>query len=69
MSVIDKAAEGIVGKPLLSPSEFFAEMKGAVGKNSLYGLIHDGRIKSIRIGRKILIPRSELIDFPAREAA
>lgn len=68
MSVAGKNAEGITLKPFLSPSEFFTEMKGSIGKNSLYGFIHNGRIKSIRVGRKILIPRSELTDFPAREA-
>lgn len=55
--------------PFMSTAEFLAEMNGKIGKNSFYGLLHNGRIKSIRIGRKFLIPRSELTDFPAREAA
>lgn len=69
MSIQTKADEEAGLKPFLSPSEFFDEMKGTIGKNSLYGFIHSGRIKNIRVGRKILIPRSELTDFPTREAA
>jgi excisionase family DNA binding protein len=69
MSVPTNGGNDVASKPFLSPAEFFAEMKGTIGKNSLYGFIHNGRIKSIRVGRKILIPRSELADFPAREAA
>jgi excisionase family DNA binding protein len=69
MSLSTNGGDEAALKPFLSPAEFFAEMKGTIGKNSLYGFVHSGRIKSIRVGRKILIPRSELTDFPAREAA
>lgn len=58
-----------VEKPLLSPEEFGESLHGVIGRNSLYGLLGAGRIKHIRVGRKILIPRSELTDFPAREVA
>lgn len=34
-----------------------------VGKNLLYELIRTKRIKSFRVGRKILIPKKALIDF------
>ena len=54
-------------KPLLSPDEFLQAMQGTIGRNSVYGLIQAKRIKHIRLGRKILIPRSELTDFPLRE--
>ena len=43
-------------------------MQGTLGRNSVYGLIEAGRIKHIRLGRKILIPRSELEEFLIREA-
>jgi excisionase family DNA binding protein len=55
-------------KPLLTPDEFWEGMQKVIGRNSLYGLIQAGRIKHIRVGRKILIPRSELTDFPVRES-
>ena len=39
-----------------------------MGSNSIYELIRASRIKHIRIGRKILIPRSEVEEFARREA-
>ncbi len=53
-------------KPLLTPEEF-KKLIG-IGRNSVYGLLEARKIKSIRVGRKILIPRSELQDFLVREA-
>ncbi len=55
-------------KPLLTPNEFLEALDHAVGRNSLYGLIQAGKIRHLRLGRKILIPRSEVINFPARES-
>lgn len=53
---------------LLTPSEFHSHFQSKIGKNKLYELLHEGRIKSIRLGeRKILIPASELTAWPARE--
>ena len=69
VSVAGKHDDGVTLKPFLSIPEFYRQLGGTVGTNSLYGLVRSGRIKSIKVGRKILIPRSELIDFPAREAA
>ncbi len=54
-------------KPLLTPEEFIKAMQGTIGRNSVYGLVQAGRIKHVRLGRKILIPRSELTDFLVRE--
>ena len=34
-----------------------------IGRNSAYELVRSGRIKSIRIGRNIRIPKSEVIRF------
>ncbi|WP_083656017.1 helix-turn-helix domain-containing protein [Mongoliimonas terrestris] len=31
-----------------------------IGRTKLYGLINEGRIRPIKIGRRVLIPRSEL---------
>ena len=59
----------LLEKPLLSPKEFRTlGLGGAVGRNTVYELIHANRIKHIKLGRKILIPASEIRDFPAREA-
>lgn len=55
-------------KPLLTPTEYLGEMRGAIGRNSLYGLIRAGRIRHVKVGRKILIPRSELENWLERES-
>lgn len=39
-----------------------------IGRNNVYALIHSGRLRSIRIGRKILIPRSAVEEFLASNA-
>ena len=55
-------------KPLLTPREFHEAMHGAIGLAKIYELLHAKRIKHTRLGRKILIPRREVVDFPHREA-
>lgn len=35
----------------------------SMGKNTLYGLLQKGKIKSIKIGRKYFVPKVCLIDF------
>lgn len=35
----------------------------SMGKNSVYTLLRNGVIKSIKINRKYLVPKSFLIDF------
>lgn len=39
-----------------------------IGRNSALELIHSGRLRSVRIGRRIVIPRRELEAFLEREA-
>lgn len=34
-----------------------------IGRNKVYELLHDGSIRSIRIGRKHRIPKKILIEF------
>lgn len=34
-----------------------------IGKNSIYRLLNENKIKNIRVGSKILIPKQYLIDF------
>ena len=55
-------------KPFLTPDEFREGMGNTIGRASIYKLLAAGRIKKVRVGRKYLIPRSELIDFAKREA-
>lgn len=51
---------------LLTPEEFRRHFP-KIGRGSLYALLRSGRIRHLRIGRKILIPASEIIAFPRRE--
>lgn len=63
-------ATGNQPQPLLTPREFHRALGGKVGRDSIYRLIREDRIRSIRLSpRKTLIPYSEVIDFPKREAA
>ncbi|MFB2022231.1 helix-turn-helix domain-containing protein [Pseudoflavonifractor sp. P01025] len=34
-----------------------------IGRNTAYELVRSGTIRSIRVGRKILIPKSEVVRF------
>lgn len=40
-----------------------------VGLNSAYGLISAKRLKAVRLGRKLVVPKAELEAFLARETA
>lgn len=35
----------------------------SIGRNTAYGLIRFGQIRSVRIGRKIRIPKAEVLRF------
>jgi len=39
-----------------------------IGRNTAYELVRSGQIKSIRIGRKIRIPKSEVLAFLNRSS-
>ena len=65
----DSTTQAPTGDALLTPLEFYEGLNRRVGKNSIYGLVAAGRIRSVKIGTKILIPASELTEFPRREAA
>lgn len=56
-------------KLLLTPDEFRECLGGAIGRNSIYELLRADRIKHLKIGRKLLIPYSEVENFPMREAS
>lgn len=53
---------------LLSPAEFRARLGNRVGRNTVYDAIRAGRIRAVRVGRKILILPSEVHEWPIREA-
>lgn len=56
-------------KPLLTPDEFRHALGGAIGRGNVYELLRAGRIRHIKLGRKILIPHREVEAFIEREAA
>jgi len=39
-----------------------------VGRNAAYELVRSGQIRSVRIGRKIRIPKSEVLAFLERNS-
>lgn len=55
-------------KPLLTPDEFRDALGSAIGRGSIYELLRAGRIRHVKLGRKILIPRSEVEAFIERGA-
>lgn len=46
---------------ILRPDEAAAVLQ--IGRNSLYKLLAEGRLKSIRIGKVYRIPKSSIIEF------
>ncbi|MDD6526350.1 MAG: helix-turn-helix domain-containing protein [Oscillospiraceae bacterium] len=48
-------------KDILTVDEACAAL--SIGKNSIYKLLKTGTIKSIKIGRKYIIPKIYLIDY------
>jgi excisionase family DNA binding protein len=53
-------------EPLLLGIRQAAPIAG-VGRDAMYALVASGRIRSIRLGRKRLIPRQELEAWISRE--
>ena len=56
-------------KPALSPEEFYEATGRVLGLHSIYGKLAAKQIRSLRAGRKYLIPASEVAAFFEREAA
>ena len=48
--------------PLILSVDELTKILG-IGKNTAYDLIRCGRIRSVRIGHKIKIPKDSLLDF------
>ena len=34
-----------------------------IGRNTAYGLVRSGRIRSVKVGRQIRVPRDAVVDF------
>jgi excisionase family DNA binding protein len=56
-SIHEQAGTRLTRKP-----EEVGELLG-IGRNGIYALIRQGEIRSIKVGRKILIPLSAITDF------
>jgi hypothetical protein len=55
--------------PLLTITQFYEALGGALGINAIRSAVRDGRIRSLLAGeRKRLIPATELVDWPQRES-
>jgi excisionase family DNA binding protein len=55
-----------MGEQLTVSVQTAAERLG-IGRDSLYGMVREGRVRSVKIGRRIRIPISELERFLERE--
>jgi excisionase family DNA binding protein len=56
----------MTGEPLLLGVRAAAGILGT-GRDATYQLVHEHRIRSVRVGRRLLIPRAELEAFVERE--
>ena len=54
-------------EPLLLPAKDAFRLIG-VGRDAGYRLVAEGRLRALRMGRRVLIPRSECEAFVQREA-
>lgn len=54
-------------RPFYTPEEFHDALGGTIGRSSIYQLVRAKRIRHVRVGRKILIPITEVTEFPRRE--
>lgn len=56
-----------MSEPLLLGVRDAARRLG-IGRDVCYQLVREGRLRAVRVGRRILIPRAELERFVEREA-
>lgn len=63
MEILRVAAEahGLGLRAAYSPPQA-ARLLG-IGKNSIYDFIHAGRLRAVRVGRRLYVPASELARF------
>jgi excisionase family DNA binding protein len=55
-----------VSEPLLLPAKDAFRLIG-VGRDAGYRLIAEGRLRGLRLGRRVLVPRAECERFVERE--
>ncbi len=60
-------ASTMIDEPLLIGVREAARALG-LGRDSAYRLVRERRLRSVRVGRRVLIPRSECEAFVRREA-
>ena len=53
--------------PLITVDEFRERFGYKVGRSFIYEAVNEGRIKNVRINRKILILATEVEEWPLRE--
>ena len=61
MPVREKEKES--GLDVLTVAQLIDELKGKVGRSAIYSALAAGEIPSVRIGRRILIPRRRLEEW------
>ena len=61
MNATDRTARSVVPPILLTPEQ--AAAAPGVGRTSVYALIRDGRIRSVRLGRSRRIPYACLLEY------
>jgi excisionase family DNA binding protein len=57
-----------LSEPLLVPVRDAARRLG-LGRDTTYALVREGRLRAIHVGRRVLVPVTELVDFVARETS
>lgn len=68
MNTLSDRGQKHAAPKFLSPKEFYLQFDKRIGRDTIYRLIQEERIRSVRPGkRKILIPVSEVTDWPKRE--
>ena len=61
MNATDRTAQSVVPPILLTPEQAAAAL--GVGRTSVYALLRDGRIRSVRLGRSRRIPYACLLEY------
>lgn len=52
----------------LTPRQFYEAIEKIIGINTIYDLVRTGRLRSVKIGNRRLIPVSEIHAFFERES-
>lgn len=63
-----QSLEGFSLPKFYSLKALYEQFDRAIGLNTLYALVRSGRIRSVKVGRKILVPSSEVTEWPRRES-